>query len=818
MPVDDVLAQLDAALQSHSSAVLSAEPGAGKTTRAPLALREAPWLQGRRIVMLEPRRIAARAAARYMAQLLGEEPGETVGYRVRFESRVSEKTRIEIVTEGVLTRRLQADPMLAGTGLLIFDEFHERSLDADLGLALALDIQEALRPDLRILIMSATLDAKALARLLKNAPVIRSQGRHFPVETHYTGRATRRTVGIDVAHATRLALQRHEGSVLAFLPGEAEIRRAEEALRGMPLERTIDVMALHGSLGAGAQDRAIAPAAAGRRKVVLATTIAETSLTIEGVSIVVDGGFKRVPQFDPGSSMTRLETVRVSASAAEQRRGRAGRLGPGICYRLWPEEETLALAPHDTAEILQADLAALVLDLALWGISDPMQARFIDQPPAGAVAQAKDLLVLLQAIDGEGRITQHGKKMARLPLHPRLAHMVIAGKERGQGRLAAEIAAVLQERDIMQARRDASLLTRLTLMHKGDPRFAKVRLAAQQIVRLAEIKSETHHGDAGAMLALAYGDRIAQARDGRGSFRMANGGGAIIEETDPLARETFLAVATTDGNSANAKIFLAAPLTLDSIEEVCGDRISTVQSVHWDKRAEAVSAKMQRRLGALVLDEKPIPDADAELVAAAMAEGVRMLGLSALPWREGTGLLRRRLMMMRRVEPESGWPDLSDEALAASLHTWLKPYLQGKTRRQHLAEIDLNHAIRSLVAPALMRRLDELLPERIKVPSGSSIAIDYESDENPVLRVKLQELFGATSLPRLAHGRLPLRIELLSPAGRPVAITQDLASFWANGYIEVRRELRGRYPKHHWPDDPLSAAPSRGRPPKTSRP
>jgi len=818
MPVEGALPQLQAALDTHRNAILVAEPGAGKTTRVPLALSGSSWMLGRKIVMLEPRRIAARAAARYMARLCGEEVGQTVGYSVRFDTRTSARTRIELVTEGVLARRLAADPMLEGMGLLIFDEFHERSLETDMSLALALDVQEALRPDLRILIMSATLDAAGIARVLGGAPIIRSQGRRHPVETRYLGRATRRSVADDVAAAVRAALEQHSGSILAFLPGEAEIRRAEAMLLATSLSSEIEVLPLYGSLSARDQDLAIAPALPGRRKVVLATTIAETSLTIEGISIVIDGGFKRVPRFDPGSAMTRLETVRVSASAAEQRRGRAGRLGPGICYRLWPEAESLALLQHDLPEILQADLASFILDLAFWGISDPKKVKLLDQPPAGLVAQAKDLLLLLGAIDDEGLITPHGRKMAKLPLHPRLAHMVITGKERGEGWLAADIAALLQERDVLKGGDTVSLLDRLALLDGRDPRLNPARLAAKQIRRLAEIKEDAAQGDAGGLLAEAYGDRIAQARDKAGSFRMANGGGAIIDETDPLAREKFLAVATTDGNNSRARIFLAAPLAIETIERNFSKRITTGESVHWDKRAEAVSARVERRLGVLVLDSRPLMGAEPERAVEAMMEGVGIMGLASLPWSEAALSLKHRVMMMRRIEPEEDWPDLSDETLKASMDAWLKPFLYGKTRRQQLADIDMAQALRSIIPPWMVRRLNILLPERIQVPSGSSIAVDYATDANPILRVKLQELFGARSLPALAQGKLPVRIELLSPAGRPLAVTQDLASFWVNAYPQVRSEMRGRYPKHHWPEDPLTAPASRGRPPRGSRP
>jgi ATP-dependent helicase HrpB len=808
LPIDDILDALSQGLERSANAVLVAEPGAGKTTRVPLALNKAPWLKGEKIVMLEPRRVAARAAARFMALGLDEEVGETVGYRVRFDSRVTAKTRIEIVTEGVLTRKLQADAMLEGIGLLIFDEFHERSLEGDLALALTLEVQEALRPDLKILVMSATLEAEALAELLGQAPVFRSRGRLFPVQTIHCDRSSRRMVATDVAEATKTALAQHQGSVLAFLPGEAEIRRAQEALKPSSLGRSIDVLPLYGSLSPKEQDRAIAPAPPGRRKVVLATTIAETSLTIEGVSIVIDGGFKRTPRFDPGAGMTRLETVRVSAAAAEQRRGRAGRLGPGVCYRLWPEAEMLALAPYDMPEILSVDLAPFLLDLASSGISDPSRLKLMTPPPSGALAQARDLLFRLGAIDQRGLISTHGTTMAGLPLHPRLAHMVIRGKELGQGVLAAEIAAILEERDVLQGQGDANIASRIELLRR-DRRLARAKLAAAQIQRMAGITSPDSEGDAGELVALAYSERIAQARDRRGFFRMANGQGAILDESDALAGEKFLAVATTDGSSANARIFLAAPLAQESIESLFGEHIETRTEVRWDKRAQAVSAKVERRLGALVLDERSIENADAEAMVEAMIEGVKSLGIQVLPWSEKARALQNRVMTMRRLDPQGAWPDVSDETLGRSAHEWLKPFLYGKSRRQHLAKIDMARALRSLVPAHLLRKLDTLLPERITVPSGSEIGIDY-AGETPVLRVKLQEMFGARSLRPLAEGRLKLKIELLSPAGRPLAVTQDLASFWANAYAQVRAEMRGRYPKHPWPEDPLTAPAVRG--------
>jgi ATP-dependent helicase HrpB len=810
LPIDDVLPQVKAALLARSNAVLVAQPAAGKTTRVPLSLLNAPWLGQQKIIMLEPRRIAARAAAHYMAQLLKEEVGQTVGYSVRFDSRVSRATRIEIVTEGLFIHRLKGDPALETAGLIIFDEFHERNLEADLGLALALEAQEAFKPGLRILVMSATIEAQPVARLLGDAPVIAAAGKLYPVETRYLDRTTRQSVALDVADAARVALGRHQGSILAFLPGEAEIRRAEQALQRLALDSAIDILPLYGSLDIREQARAIAPSPPHRRKIVLATTIAETSLTIEGVGIVIDGGFKRVPRFDPGSGMTKLETVRVSASAAEQRRGRAGRMGPGVHYRLWPEEENRSLQAHDTPEILQADLAPFVLELASWGIGDPSGLRLLQRPPAGALAQARDVLRLLKAVDASGQITEHGKRMATLPLHPRLAHMVIEGGKIGQGWLAANIAALLQERDFLGGKDDASLGSRLELMRKNDPSCARVRLAAKQIRGLAKIGETETEGDAGGLLALAYADRIAKARDKRGSFRLANGGGAVLSETDRLAGEKFLAVATTDGHAANARIFLAAPISLAIIERQFGDRIETVQSVSWDRETQSVSAREERRFGALVLAERKLKDADPGQVAAALIEGIRDIGLQCLPWSEGARSLLLRVKAMRRLEPSQGWPEMSDETLAATLEGWLSPYLPGKTRRQHLAGIDLAKALRSLVPGQLLQRLDKLLPERLKLASGSSVPIDYEGD-TPVLRVKLQELFGEKLLPALAEGRMPIRAELLSPAGRPVAVTQDLESFWRKSYAEVRAQMRGRYPKHDWPEDPLTASPSRGR-------
>lgn len=804
-PVDQIIPQLSAALDTGPAALLVAEPGAGKTTRVPLKLLDAPWLKGQKIVMLEPRRLAARNAAHRMAETLGEEVGGTVGYTVRLERRVSAKTRIEVVTEGILTRRLQQDPELAGTGLVIFDEFHERSLDADLGLALTLDIQRGLRDDLRILVMSATLDAARVAAHLGDAPVIDAPGRVFPVETRHLDKAQRQTISADAVRAVHRALDETDTSILVFLPGEAEIRRTEDALNTSGLPRNTVVRPLYGAMSFAEQDAAIRPSPPGERKVVLATTIAETSLTIDGIGAVIDCGFKRVPRFDPASGMTALETVRVSLASADQRRGRAGRLGPGVGYRLWPEAESRALKPHDEPEILVADLAPLVLELAAWGVTEPKSLPWLDPPPAAPFAQAQDLLKRLEALDAENKITAMGKQMVRLPLHPRLAHMVV----KGASALAADLAAMLSERDGLP--RDAGTDITSRLAHLRGGARDRIRQSAKQIRQIAGIKDEDSDVSAGVLLAYAFPDRIAQRRGGDRRYRLSGGGGAVLPEHDALVTQDFLAVATTDGAAGDQKIFLAAPLSLKEIEEHFRDQIESRDRVFWDSRAKAVSAAKSRRLGALVLEEKPSTNADPTLIAEAMTEGVREMGLASLPWTEGAKILRARAMFLRRLFPEEGWPDLSDEALLATLSDWLTPYLAGISRKAHLDRLDMHQIIQSLIPHELARRMDRLAPVRIEVPSGADVRIDYETEGDPVLRVRLQEMFGLAKTPAIAEGRSPLRIELLSPAGRPLAVTQSLETFWTNGYPGVRSDMRGRYPKHAWPEDPLNAAPVKPR-------
>jgi ATP-dependent helicase HrpB len=826
LPVCEALPALESALAGAGAAVLQAPPGAGKTTLVPLALLDAPWLGAQRLLILEPRRLAARAAARRMSEMLGEAVGATVGYRTRLDTCVGARTRIEVVTEGILLRLIQDDAGLDGIGILVFDEFHERSLDADLGLALALEVKRHLRPDLRLLVMSATLEATSVARLLGDAPVIASAGRSFPVALAYLERPPAERLEAAIVSAIRRAASEEDGSLLVFLPGGPEIRRVERLLSASPLGEDVLVAPLYGDLAQAAQDDAIRPAPPGRRKVVLATSIAETSLTIEGIRVVIDSGLKRAPRFDPRSGMTRLETIRVSQASAEQRRGRAGRLMPGICFRLWREAEQGQLRAYDSPEILEADLAPLALELARWGTRDPASLEWLDPPPVAAYAQARELLRELGALDQAGDISGHGRAMAALGLHPRLAHMVLRARERGRGRLAASIAALIGERDILKAapgRRDADLRWRVELLseHGRDRRLPpglsldrgaldRVRQGARQIARQARLSSseDIAPGETGRVLALAYPDRIAQRRSGaQGQFRLSNGSGAELPPSDALAAEEFLAAAELDGERRVARIFLAAPLSRQEIEEDFADIIETGETIGWDERESAVLARRQRRLGALLLKDEPLPDPPAERVAAAMLDGIRALGLAALPWTREAETLRRRILFLRREEGEA-WPDLSDAALLATLDRWLAPHLSGITRPQALARLDLAVLLRGALSWSQQQALDRLAPTHARVPSGSRLPIDYVSSDVPVLAVRLQEMFGARDTPAVLDGRVKLLLHLLSPAGRPLQVTRDLAGFWSGSYPSVRSEMRGRYPRHPWPEDPLAALPT----------
>ena len=819
-----MLGDLRAALQRSSAAVLLAPPGAGKTTRIPLALRDEPWLGSSKIVVLEPRRLAARASARFMARTLGEAVGGSVGYRVHLDTRVGPNTRLEVVTEGVLTRLLQSDPTLHDVGLVIFDEFHERSVHADLGLALALETRRLVRPDLRILVMSATLDAGAVVGLLGDAPLVATEGREFPVETRYlpaplSGRRATSDMDAPVVSTIETALRETEGDVLVFLPGAAEIRRVAARLAERRLGDDVQIDTLHGNLTPEAQDRAILPSERGARKVVLATSIAETSLTIEGVRVVVDSGLARVPRFSPRTGMTRLETVRVSRAAADQRRGRAGRVARGVCYRLWTEIEQGQLVPRARPEILEADLAPLALELAVAGIGDPLELSWLDPPPAASLAQARELLVELEAIDDGGRATPHGIAMAGLAVHPRLAHMLLRALPLDLGATACALAAVLSERDILRVDggpRSADLRLRLELLGRDaahvstDAARHRLRAEAGQLARqigVAGRHDRIESDAAGLLTAFAYPDRIGQQRGAaRGRFVLRNGRGAVLERDDPLGASSFIAVADVDGRQPDSRVFLAAPLRRSDLEIYFGSQFVEEREVAWDATSESVVARRRVRLGAIVLEEHRLADPDAAEVARALAGALAAAGVGALPWSEGARRLRERLAFLHRLDPS--WPDVSDAALARSMEDWLAPRLVGLRRRDEVARLDLGAALLDLLDWRRRPLLDELAPTHLVVPSGSRLPIDYADPDAPVLAVRLQEMFGLADTPRVGGGRVPLTLHLLSPAQRPVQVTRDLAGFWRSSYFDVQKELRGRYPKHHWPDDPISARPT----------
>ena len=836
LPIDAVLPALRQALSERDETVLEAPPGAGKTTRVPLALLDEPWLAGQTILMLEPRRLAARAAAERLASELGEKVGETVGYRIRLDSKVGPKTRIEVVTEGILTRRLQADPALEGVGLLIFDEFHERSLDADLALALSLNGRELLRdePPLKILLMSATLEGERLSRLLDDAPVVSSEGRMHPVDIRWSRPyQPGEFVEPRVVDCVLQALAEQPGSLLVFLPGQAEIRRVHQALQEALGERS-DVLLcpLHGELDLNAQRAAIEPAPQGLRKVVLATNIAETSLTIDGVRVVIDAGLARVPRFDPGSGMTRLETQRISRASATQRAGRAGRLEPGVCYRLWSEAQHDQLAAHGSAEILQADLAGLALQLARWGVW-PDQLRWLDPPPSAAHAQACDVLARLGAFKPGSRehLSEHGQAMAELPAHPRIAHLLLRGQALGLADMACDVAALLGERDILRGA-GADLHSRMALL-SGETKAARggqggvqrARQLARQYRGLLRGKAGTTVADAdhprwlGALLALAYPDRVAlQRREGGAEYRLANGRAALFAEVDALMKCPWLVIADLGSRQGQReeRIYLATEFDPGLFEGVLAEQVETLDVLDWDEREQVLRAERQRKVGELVLSREPLPGLDDEARAKALLGLVRRKGLNLLTWTPELRQWQARVALLRQLDMDkdghSEWPDLGDEALLASLENWLQPYLGKVSRLGHFAQLDLPSILRNLLPWPLPQRLEELAPAHLTVPSGSSIRLDY-SENPPILAVRLQELFGLADTPRIAQGRQQVKLHLLSPARRPVQVTQDLANFWRTTYAEVRKDLKGRYPKHYWPDDPLVAeATARAKP------
>ena len=829
LPIEEALPELKAKLAMHNAVVLQAPPGAGKTTMVPLALLDEPWLAGKSILMLEPRRLAARAAAVRMTSLLGEAIGERVGYRIRFESKVGKRTRIEVLTEGILTRRLQQDSALEGVGLVIFDEFHERHLHADLALALCVDCQQGLRDDLRLLVMSATLDGVAVSQLLNNAPIISSEGRSFPVAMRYAIRDAGDRLPETVGEAILRALSSHEGDLLVFLPGAWEIRRTERWLNERLPTNTARVFPLYGDLPWAQQDAAIQPGSrSGYRKIVLATPIAETSLTIEGVTVVIDSGFCRVPQFDPKTGLTGLTTHRISRASSEQRAGRAGRLAPGVCYRLWTETTQRGLVPHASPEIKTADLGPLALELAAWGVADAAKLAWLDPPPIAALSQARDLLRELDALDADGHITDVGHEIVRLPLHPRLAHMLLVAKRLGHGGLACNLAAILTERDILvgEARRSADLTARVQALaafrahDRGSARehgidanaCARAEQAARQwrrLLNVAETDDEPVARPIGVLAALAYPDRVAQQRaKGEGSYLLANGRGARLPEMDVALRAPYLVAASLDAGEQEGKIFLAAPIDEADILQQLAHHVIEQDVVRWDARQEIVVAQREQRLGAIVIAFRPLKHPDPAGITAAMLQGIRSLGLDALPWDPAARSFQARVLFLRAALPEEDWPDVSDANLRATLEQWLAAYLDGITRRGQLVKLDLASILQSQLSWAQQKRLEEGAPTHLQVPSGSSVRLDYETGKPPVLAVKLQEMFGLADTPRVAFGRVPVVLHLLSPARRPIQVTQDLKGFWDRTYAEVRKELKGRYPRHPWPDDPWNAPPT----------
>jgi ATP-dependent helicase HrpB len=817
LPVSTVLPALREALAVENSAVLVAPPGAGKTTLVPLALLDAPWRGEGRIVLLEPRRLAARAAARRMAALLGEEVGGTVGYAMRMDNRTSAGTKILVVTEGVLSRMILDDPELPGVAAVLFDEFHERSLDGDFGLALALDIQGALRADLRLLVMSATLDGARVSRLLAGAPVIESEGRAFPVEIRYRERPAGEPVEGAMARAIRAALADEQGSVLAFLPGQREIERTAERLLGR-LGETVDIAPLYGQLEAKAQDAAIRPSPPGRRKVVLATAIAETSITIDGVRVVIDSGLSRLPHYEPASGLTRLETVRVSKASADQRAGRAGRTQPGVAIRLWRAEQTAALPAFTPPEILAADLSSLMLDCAAFGVADPASLSFLDPPPGPALAEAKALLRALGAIDEAGRLTEAGGAMRGLALPVRLAHMVAEAGKAGEGREAAELAVLLTERGLGGDSIDLERRLKLFRQDKS-PRGNAARQLAQRLARSlppssrggAGQRSGEGEASAGALLLHAWPDRVAKARGERGRFVLANGSGAVLDAADPLAGEGWLVVADLQGKARDARITAAAAVDEGAIRAILGRRIGTRRETAFDPQRRAVRLRETERLGALVLAERMLPAPSGAEADAAILDAVRAHGLSLLPWSRETESLRARLGWLYRGLG-APWPDVSDAALIERLDDWLAPFLAGEASLAALAPGTLAAGLMALVPHDLQRRLAALAPTHFDAPSGSRVPIRYDG-EAPVLAIRVQELFGLDRHPCIAGGAVPLTLELLSPAHRPIQTTRDLPGFWRGSWADVRADMRGRYPKHVWPDNPLlAAATSRAKP------
>ena len=800
LPVSDALAPLRTALADGPNAVLAAPPGAGKTTLVPLVLASEPWLTGK-IILIEPRRLAARAAARRMAAMLGEEVGATVGYRMRLDTKVSARTRIEVVTEGVFTRMALSSPDLEDIDCVIFDEFHERALEADFGLALALDIQSGLREDLRILVMSATLDTDRVATLLDGCPVVESLGRSYPVDIRHIDRPSGIRIEPAMTSAIEMLHRTETGSILAFLPGQGEIRQVASRLEGR-LGPLTDIQPLFGGLSSQEQDAAIKPAPEGRRKVVLATPVAESSITIDGVRIVIDSGLVRQPVYEPSTGITRLETIKASQASADQRAGRAGRTAPGIAVRLWRAEQSKALPAFSTPQVLASDLSAMVLDCLAWGVKDPRDLRFIDPPPEAAITEARSLLESLGAIDGNGGLTSRGKHMRTLALPPRLASMVVSGQEDGHGYAAGELAVLLTEQGL--GGQDADLETRLSRFRSDrTPRGTSARALA---ARLAGGKGSSTSSSAAALLVHAFPDRIARQRGARGKFVLANGRGAMIDETDRLAGADFLVIADMSGKAQAARILAAAELSGEALDEVLESRSVQSEECVFDTQSGAVRARRITRLGAIILAETPLPRPDDAAAMAVLCEAIRKTGIKALPFSASGLQLRDRIGFLHK-SLGAPWPDVSEQALLAELETWFAPYQPGVTSLKAIDRDGLNEGLLSLCGPGARGEITRLTPSHYEAPTGSRVPIRYD-EGSPVVAIRVQELFGETRHPAIAGGRLPLTLELLSPAHRPIQTTRDLPGFWAGSWADVRAEMRGRYPRHPWPENPAEAAPT----------
>ena len=825
-PIEDILMDLKKQLSCHKNAVLVAPPGAGKTTRIPLALLEETWLTGKKILILEPRRLAARSAARYMSKLLGQQVGETVGYRIRFDTCIGLSTRIEVITEGVLTRMLQTDPMLQNVGIVIFDEFHERSIHADLGLALCLQSQGIFREDLKLLVMSATLDASSVAKMMGDASIIVSEGISFPVETHYLSRSVIGPIKAAVTQKVQEALDDTQGDILVFLPGVGEIHAVAFRLLELGIGQQVAIAKLYGALSQADQDLAILPDPMGKRKIVLATSIAETSITVEGVRVVIDSGFMRVPRFSPRTGMMHLATVKVSRGAADQRRGRAGRVATGYCYRLWTTQEECTYENQSAPEMLEADLAPLALELAAWG-ARPEELLWLDAPPLAAYAQATELLQQLGALSEIGQITTHGRKMTEVGLHPRLSHMILQAMNFGYGGLACEIAALLGQRNLFQGKKsvpDADLGLRIEALRHGsgglgsgyslgytmdDSVYRRLQIDIRHLEKAFSVppnRAVDDHHACGLVLAFAYPDRIGQGR-GDGRFLLRNGRGAAFKEPQALARENYLVAAEMGGEAGpENRIFLGAAISEVELRRHFHEQIVVQEVIVWDHEAMAVRARRYESLGSIILSNIPISKPDPVEVLSALIAGIRQEGMNVFAWTKSAYQFRQRLAFMHYFQPE--WPDVSDEGLLGTLEQWLGPYLYGMSRWDQLQHLPILTALESMLTWQQRKHLDDWAPTHISVPSGQRIPIDYRQPSNPFIAVRLQQMFGLQETPLIGQGRVPLTLHLLSPAQRPVQVTKDLTSFWQNAYFAVKKDLMGRYPKHYWPDNPLEAMPT----------